>query len=135
MLKSALYLIAVVQIGLGLVFLAPQIFADVAGLEPAPAWTGWMLAMFSARAIGFGLGMILAARDPVANRSWIVAMVAVQAIDWVATVAYLATGAVTLAQVTTAAFLPLLFIAVLGRHLLATRSAEPPASARQVLDR
>lgn len=121
LLKATLYLIAVIQLALGLVLLVPDLYANVFGLETAPAWTGWLLAMFGARALGFGFGIALAARDPGSHRSWIAAMVGVQAIDWLATLAYLATGAVTLAQVTTAAFLPLLFILVLGRHLAATR--------------
>ena len=128
-LKLTLYLIAAFQLGLGVLFLLPGVFADLMGLEQAPPWTAWLFAMFGARAIGFGYGMVLAARDPLANRSWIVAMVAVQGIDWLATLVYLATGAVTLAQVTTAAFVPLLFIVVLSRHLLASPTRDVRADA------
>lgn len=121
LLRLTLYIIAIVQVVLGIVFLVPDLFANVAGLESAPAWTGWLLAMFGARALGFGFGMALAARDPVRHRSWIVAMVGIQTIDWLATLAYLTVGAVTLAQVTTAAFLPVVFVLVLGRYLGVTR--------------
>ena len=133
MIKLTLYLIAAFQIGLGVLFLLPGVFADLMGLEQAPPWTAWLFAMFGARAIGFGYGMVLAARDPFANRSWIVAMVAVQGIDWLATLVYLATGAVTLAQVTTAAFVPLFFVVVLARHLFATpaRSAQADTAASE----
>lgn len=58
--------------------------------------------------------MLLVVRRPFANRSWIQAMILVQALDWLATVANLARGTVTLAQVGTASFLPLLFIAGLA---------------------
>jgi hypothetical protein len=128
-LKLTLYLIAAFQLGLGVLFLLPGVFADLMGLEQAPPWTAWLFAMFGARAMGFGYGMVLAARDPFGNRSWIVAMVAVQGIDWLATLVYLATGAVTLAQVTTAAFVPLLFIFVLARHLFATPARVARANA------
>lgn len=56
-------------------------------------------------------------------------MVGVQAIDWIATVIYLATGVVTLAQVSTAAFLPLVFIAILGRFVISERDVEGVAAA------
>jgi hypothetical protein len=46
---------------------------------------------------------------------WIQAMIGIQAIDWIETIAYLVTGAVTITQVTTAAFLPVVFIVILGR--------------------
>lgn len=42
-------------------------------------------------------------------------MVGVQAIDWLGTAAYLISGALTLSTVTTAAFLPLIFIGILWR--------------------
>ena len=90
---------------------APAQFAEALGLAPAPAWTAWMFAMFSARAFGFAYGSILTFRDPVRHRSWITAMIGVQAIDWIATVAFIAAGTITVAQATTAAFMPVLFIA------------------------
>lgn len=67
--------------------------------------------MFSARAIGFAFGLFLTIRDPYRHRSWIVAMIIVQAIDWVATVVAIGTGAISLAQATTASFMPIVFIA------------------------
>ena len=45
-------------------------------------------------------------------------MIGVQAIDWIGMISYLALGTVTLATVMTAAFLPVLFIAVLAVNLL-----------------
>jgi len=114
-LKVTLRVIGVIQLLLGVLLLVPGLFASVAGLEAAPEWVNWMFAMFAARSIGFGYGMFVAASNPVRNLSWIKAMIGIQAIDWVATIAYLVTGTVTISQVTTAAFLPLLFIVVLGR--------------------
>jgi len=113
--RPTLVLIGVVQIALGIVFLIPNAFPTLLGLPDAPAWATWMLTMFSARAFGFGYGMLVAARDPERHRTWIVAMIGVQALDWIGTMAFLVTGTLTLSTVTTAAFLPLLFIAVLWR--------------------
>ena len=114
-IRPTLVLIGVIQIALGLVFLIPNAFSSLLGLPDAPSWATWMLTMFSARAFGFGYGMLLASRDPARHRTWIVAMIGVQALDWVSTIAYLATGTLTLSTVTTAAFLPLVFIGVLWR--------------------
>ena len=52
-------------------------------------------------------------RSPARHQSWIVLMIGIQAIDWITTIFYLSTDVVTLVQVTTAPFLPILFIAVL----------------------
>lgn len=111
LLKFTLRFIALVQIVLGIAFLlAPMRSAALLGLSAAPMWTAWLFGMMAARFLGFGYGMIVAARDPVQHRAWIGAMVFIQAIDWLVTLYYLSTGAVTLAQVTTAAFLPAVFI-------------------------
>lgn len=106
--------VAVVQWFLGIGFLlAPAGLATLLGLALAPTWTAWLFAMMAARFLGFGYGMWLAARDPRRHVHWINAMLVIQAIDWLATLYYLAAGAVTLGQVTTAAFLPVVFIVVL----------------------
>ncbi len=114
-LKRTLSVIGIVQLALGVMFLIPGLFARMIGLEAAPAWVDWMFAMLAARALGFAYGMLLAARDPRPHLSWIRAMIGVQAIDWLATITYLVIGAVTLAQVTTAAFLPVVFMVILLR--------------------
>jgi hypothetical protein len=115
LLRSTAGLIGLIQALLGLVFLlAPSWFATMLGLPPAPAWTGWILAMFGARALGFAYGMWLVMRDAVRHRAWIHAMIVIQALDWIATLAVVLRGVVTLAQVSTAAVLPIFFIAVLS---------------------
>ncbi len=116
-LKRTLIVIGVVQVVLGIGFVVPGLFQQVIGLEEAPAWVDWLFVMFGARALGFGFGMFVAARAPERNLPWIRAMIGIQGIDWVGTLAYLATGAVTLAQVTTAAFLPVVFVVILVRHM------------------
>ncbi len=117
-LKITLYVIAAAQVVLGLLFLlVPGQAADVLGLEPAaPDWVAWLFAMMAARFLGFGFGMAWAARHPDQAASWVDAMIGVQALDWLATVAYLAAGDVTLSQVTTASFLPVVFVVALVRY-------------------
>lgn len=114
LLRSTLWVIAVVQFVLGAAFLAaPEQAAHTMGLSVAPGWANWLFGMMAARFLGFGYGMVVAARDPDKARPWIKAMVAIQAIDWLVTLKYLFAGAVTLAQVSTASFLPVVFIIVL----------------------
>ena len=115
-LKWTLVVIGIAQLVLGVIFLVPGLFASLVRLEEAADWTNWMFAMLGARALGFAYGMLLAARNPARHMSWIRAMVGVQAIDWIATVSYLTVGVVTIAQVTTAAFLPVVFIVILVRY-------------------
>jgi hypothetical protein len=113
-LRITLGFIGVVQFILGVVFLfIPTQFASLVHLATVPAWVPWMFAMFSARAFGFAYGMFIAMREPKAHRTWIVAMILVQAVDWIVTLYFLLQGAVTLPQVSTASFLPIIFIGVL----------------------
>jgi hypothetical protein len=114
LLSSTLWFIAIVQFVLGVAFIAaPEQAAHALGLAPAPGWANWLFGMMAARFLGFAYGMGVAARDPSGARSWIAAMVGVQAIDWVVTLKYLVLGQVTLAQVSTASFLPVLFVVAL----------------------
>lgn len=116
--QAVFLLIAIVQIILGVVFVVtPHAFPNMFGLAPAPGWTDWIFAQFGARALGFGYGMWLVLRDPHRNAGWIRAMIGVQIIDWIGTVLALMAGNVTLSQVTTAPFLPILFVAVLAFEL------------------
>src|SRR3982751_631315 len=86
-LRYTLGFIGVVQLILGLVFLfIPGQFASLVGLTVVPSWVPWMFAMFSARAFGFAYGMFVAMREPKAHRTWISAMILVQAVDWIVTI-------------------------------------------------
>lgn len=129
--RWTLRIVAIVQFVVGAVLLVPGLPEMLFDLAEAPGWVGWMLAMSGARFVGFGIGMMLASGDPAAHRPWVSTMVLVQAIDWLATIAYLLAGSVTLAQVTTAAFLPVAFIVVLLWGLRELDRAEA-ASADQV---
>jgi hypothetical protein len=113
-LRFVIWFIAIVQVVLGAGFLlAPVGMAQVLGLPPAPPWANWLFGMLAARCLGYAWGLMLAARDAAAHLSWLRTMLMVQAIDWLVTIHHLAGGSVTLSQVTTAPFLPVVFVALL----------------------
>jgi hypothetical protein len=114
-LRLSLRVIAVVQAFFGLLFLAaPAAAPDLLGLaDRQPAWVDWLFAMMAARFLGYAVGMWLAARDPRRHVAWIDTMIGIQVLDWLATLAFLASGELALRNVTSAAFLPPLFIAAL----------------------
>lgn len=113
-LRITLYTIAFFQFALGAAFLAAPVgMARLLGLPTAPGWTNWLFAMMAARFLGYGIGMVVAARDPRRHRLWIDTMIMIQGVDWLATVIHVAQGDVTLRQVTTAAVLPVVFILAL----------------------
>jgi len=112
-LPFMLRFIGVVQFFFGLLFtFAPTAAGDLLGLTPAPpAWVAWLFVMMGARFLGYGFGMFVAARDPIANQSWINTMIGIQVIDWIATVGFLADGDLPLANVLSALILPVIFAA------------------------
>lgn len=114
-LRIALVVIGAFQLVLGVLFLAiPATAAGWFGLTPAaPPWVHWLFAMMAVRFLGYAYGMFAAARRPAQHVGWIDTMIVIQAVDWVATLVFLAQGAVTLQQVSTAAFMPVLFIVAL----------------------
>ncbi|MFC8845345.1 MULTISPECIES: hypothetical protein [unclassified Micromonospora] len=114
--RWTLMAIGTTQALLGATFLvAPSASAGLMGLQPAaPAWANWLLTMMAARFLGYAVGMFAAARAPQESLAWINTMIAIQVIDWVATIGYLAAGQLSLRHVTTAAFLPVVFVAALA---------------------
>jgi len=113
-LRITLAVIALFQVSFALIFLfVPSFLIDAFGLEPVPAWVPWMFALFSARALGYTVGMVVAMRDPRRHVSWIWTMIGVQAIDWIATMFFILTGALAVGQASTAAFMPIVFIVAL----------------------
>ena len=94
---------------------APAIAGDLLGLSPAaPGWVSWLFVMMGARFLGYGVGMLVATRDPLANPSWIITMIGIQVIDWLATVGYLLAGDLPLSRVASALILPILFVIALS---------------------
>jgi hypothetical protein len=114
-LRVTLIVIGAFQLVLGALFLAaPAGAAQLFGLHPAaPPWVNWLFAMMAARFLGYAYGMFAAARAPRVHVGWIDTMIVIQAVDWIATLGYLAAGDVSLRQVSTAAFAPVFFIGAL----------------------
>jgi hypothetical protein len=114
-LRITLVVIGTVQLFFGVLFLlSPGPTADLLGLgAAAPPWANWLFAMMAARFLGYAYGMFVTARAPRPNAAWIDTMIAIQVIDWLATLGYLVGGELTLRQVSTASFLPVLFVAAL----------------------
>ncbi len=122
--RGTIALVAVVQIVLGILFtFRPGLFPAMLGLPSAPAWTDWMFAMLGARAFGFAFGMIVALGDLRRHASWLSAMILVQAVDWIATITSVLAGKLTIAQVSTASFLPIAFIGVIAAELIRQRKS------------
>lgn len=115
LLKWVALLIGLAQLALGFGYVfAPTALNAQLGLTGAPDWTSWMFSMVGARFLALGYGMILVFRNPVANRAWVNAFIGVQAIDWLVTLAYVIGGVMPLEQVSSASFLPLLYVLVLA---------------------
>ncbi|MFD2671719.1 hypothetical protein ACFSUC_08885 [Marinicrinis sediminis] len=113
-LKGTALFIGLVQLILGAGYLlAPHAFHASIGLEGLPEWAAWPMAMNGARFLLFAFGMFMVFRNPTRNKSWIQAMIMVQAIDWISTMIYVFRDVVTLSQVSTASFLPIIFITLL----------------------
>jgi len=125
-LRITLGTIAAFQIVFGSLFLfAPHYYGSLVGLPEIPDWAGWIFAMFGARAFGFAAGLILAMRDPHRHRAWIGIMIGVQALDLAATVAVVATGAITASQASTALFMPAVFVIALWATFPRSTSRAP----------
>jgi len=114
-LRVSLIVIGVSQLVFGALFLlVPSTAQHLFGLTPdAPAWARWLNAMLAARFIGYAAGMLVASRAPHRHVAWINTMIFIQLVDWVTTLFYLSTGDLTFRQVSTASFLPMVFVAPL----------------------
>jgi hypothetical protein len=134
-MRAALITIGIIQILFGATLLVrPATLQTLLHLQPAaPAWVNYILAMSAARIIGYGIGMFVAARAPWRHRVWINTMIAIQAVDFIATAAYLANGVLPLGHVAAGVVLPWLWIAVLGwarrRAPTAPPRISPPESS------
>ena len=101
-LKIVLWIVAVAQLVLGVLTLfLPLQFSASMGLSAPPADSGYMLGMLGARFVGYGIGAIWLARQPVPDRFWINNMVLIQLLDFAVGGFYLLTGTISPA---TAAF-------------------------------
>ncbi len=64
-LRIALVVLGLSQIGFGVAFLVPGLMFEQLHLRPpAPAWVNWLMAPAGARYVGYGIGMLLARVRP-----------------------------------------------------------------------
>lgn len=113
-LRITLWVTAVVQIWFGALFaLAPGEAAGLLGVPHEPRWVDWIFVMMGARFLGYGLGMVAAARDPERHVIWINTMIGIQLLDWSSTLLALTTGGLGLRNVSSAALLPPLIVGAL----------------------
>ena len=98
--------------GLGYL-LAPAAVNSIYGLTVSPAGTTYPFLLIGGRFLALGFGSMLVVRDPWANRGWIQAIIAVQALDGIVTVSGTLAGTMALGQGTPAPFMPLLWVVLL----------------------
>ncbi len=97
-LTILLYLIGVVQLVLGLLYLfVPLQFLALLGHSAPQADIAYPLGMLAARFLAYGVGMFFIARAPEKHPFWINNMILIQAIDLAVGIFYTATGVVGLA--------------------------------------
>ena len=93
--KGLCYLIGVIQIALGAVYLfMPQAFIAWQGLSAIGPDIGYPFAMLAGRFIVYGVGMFVIAADPVRHKFWLLGMIAIQAFDLAGGLFYTLSGIV-----------------------------------------
>ena len=98
-LRILLRLVGAIQITLGLFYLfAPTFFLEAIGNSIPPDDIFYLLGMLATRFLVFGVMFIYIARDPIAHRLWIIAMIFIQLIDLAVGAFYTATGVVALSD-------------------------------------
>ncbi len=96
-LKVLLYLIGIVQLVLGVLYLfAPHLLLRAMGHSLPMADINYPLGMLAARFLAYGIGMFVIAASPFVHRFWIVNMALIQAIDLAVGVFYTANGTLPL---------------------------------------
>ncbi|OBH29006.1 hypothetical protein A5692_21900 [Mycobacterium sp. E342] len=130
-LRASMIVVGIIQLGIGAMYLAaPAAVVVMLGVAPgAPPWVNFVLATAGARFIGYGIGMVAAARSPGRHHLWIDTMIAIQLIDVIATLFYLANGTLPREHHELAVALPLLWVVLLGWASLRVRRASPTPTA------
>ncbi|OBH11971.1 hypothetical protein [Mycobacterium sp. E1747] len=114
--RALLAVIGIIQIICGASYLARPgaVAATLGAASAAPPWVAFVLATAGARFIGYGIGMLAAAKDPPRYRLWITTMLGIQSVDLVATLIYVANGILPARHILPGAALPLLWVGLLG---------------------
>jgi len=96
-LNVLLYLIGIVQLVLGLLYLfLPMQFLAMMGHSTPETDISYPLGMLAARFLAYGIGMIFIARAPEKQSFWINNMILIQMIDLAVGIFYTATGVIGL---------------------------------------
>lgn len=93
--------------------LAPAAVNGIYGLTISPADATYPFMLIGARFLALGFGSMLVVRDPWANRGWIQAMIAVQALDGIVTVSGSLAGTMTIGQGTPLPLMPFLWVVLM----------------------
>lgn len=113
-LNTLLYIIGIVQLMLGLLYLfLPLQFLSIMGHSLPEADLAYPFGMLAARFLAYGLGMFFIARAPEKQLFWINNMILIQALDLAVGIFYTLTGAVGLAISAFPMFNAILFIILL----------------------
>jgi hypothetical protein len=121
-LRVMLAILGLVQIASGaMYFVAPHTAVGMFGITSFPDGFGFVLATAGGRSIGYGIGLLAAARRPWSHRLWINVMLGIQIVDFVSVTAYLAQGGLSMHKVGPFALLPVLWIVILGWTSLRSR--------------
>lgn len=115
-LKILIYIIGAVQIVLGVLALFfPAFFIETAmGLAAMSPDMGYPLGMLASRLLVFGVGMFIVAKNPIKHLLLIDGMIAVQILDLLAGIFYVATGVVAFSAAAFPMFNATLFIVLLS---------------------
>ncbi|ORW08171.1 hypothetical protein [Mycobacterium kyorinense] len=134
--RVTLIIVGLIQIVNGAMYLAaPAAVTAVLGvLTPAPPWVGFILATAGARFVGYGIGMLAAARSPREHKLWIDTMIAIQALDVIATLWYSANGALPAGHIQAGTALPLLWVVLLGWIGVGMHRSPPPRQEQAAFD-
>jgi hypothetical protein len=125
-LTVLLYLIGVVQLILGLLYLlVPLQFLALLGHSVPQADIAYPLGMLAARFLAYGVGMFFIARAPEKHLFWINNMILIQAVDLAVGIFYSVTGIVGLGLSGFPMFNATLFIILLTLWRPKTATAVP----------
>lgn len=126
--KIAVLVVAASQLVLGILFLLwPGIMYHAMGIPVPMPGTNYILAMFAARLLVFGAVLVVIRRRLDHHGLWLVAMAAIQMIDFAAGVYFVSAGNVALSD---AAF-PMVNAVVFAAAMLMVRVNTSTGSCRQ----
>ncbi|AKP56659.1 hypothetical protein PP568_19730 [Mycobacteroides abscessus] len=125
--RITLIIVGAIQIATGMEYLTrPAMVAAMLGVAvQVPPWVNFSLIVAGARFIGYGIGMLAAARSPRRHRLWIYTMLGIQLTDFIAAAAYLAVGSLPRDHLGPAIALPLLWVLLLGWIAVYIRKTPP----------